>query len=72
MWMAPEVLTSSGAGNNLYSAKADVYSFAMLCVELITGENPYRGNMKLGNIRDHVVGKDLDFQRTYRVISGSS
>lgn len=53
MWMAPEVLTSSGAGNNLYSAKADVYSFAMLCVELITGGYPYREI--LGNIKDHVV-----------------
>jgi hypothetical protein len=56
MWMAPEVLTSSGAGNNFYSAKADVYSFAMLCVEILTGEKPYLDDaLTLGKIISSVV-----------------
>lgn len=37
-WMAPEVLTSQ-----IYSDKADVYSFGMVMWECITGKLPYEG-----------------------------
>lgn len=37
-WMAPEVLSSQR-----YDEKADVYSFAIILWEMLTGEVPYRG-----------------------------
>ncbi|KAF8400686.1 hypothetical protein HHK36_013986 [Tetracentron sinense] len=36
-WMAPELLTS----NNMVTEKVDVYSFAIVMWELLTGETPY-------------------------------
>ncbi|KAG6431715.1 hypothetical protein SASPL_109798 [Salvia splendens] len=42
IWLAPEVLAELGgkcSGN--YSEKADVYSFGMLCFELLTGKVPF-------------------------------
>eukprot|EP01065_Artemidia_motanka_P033382 TRINITY_DN4037_c0_g1_i1.p1 TRINITY_DN4037_c0_g1~~TRINITY_DN4037_c0_g1_i1.p1 ORF type:complete len:948 (+),score=205.10 TRINITY_DN4037_c0_g1_i1:78-2921(+) len=40
-WMAPEILRNDHAG---YSVKADVWSFGMVCVELLTLRNPYNEN----------------------------
>ncbi|KAL1532762.1 CBL-interacting serine/threonine-protein kinase 20-like [Salvia divinorum] len=57
IWLAPEVLAEHGGkckGN--YSEKADVYSFGMLCFELLTGKVPFedghlQGEQMLRNIR---------------------
>ncbi|OQR84902.1 protein kinase [Achlya hypogyna] len=38
-WAAPEILL----GKSNYDAKVDVYSFAMLMVEILNGEPPYTG-----------------------------
>jgi len=58
MWMAPEVLTSSGDGN-MYSAKADVYSFAMVCVEILIGKMPCSKSLtKIKDLRHYMVDKD--------------
>jgi tRNA A-37 threonylcarbamoyl transferase component Bud32 len=38
-WMAPEIL--AGAGN--YSSKVDVYAFAVVLWEILTGQMPYAG-----------------------------
>ena len=43
-WMAPEVIR--GEGNSKYHSrfnprKADVYSFAIICFEILSGESPY-------------------------------
>jgi len=48
-WMAPEVLLSSK-----YTEKADVYSFAIVMWEMITGEQPY-ASMKTWSIPQHVI-----------------
>lgn len=37
-WMAPEVLA-----NQAYNEKADVFSYGIICWELLTGECPYEG-----------------------------
>jgi hypothetical protein len=53
-WRAPEVFNiTSGCDETLYSMKADVYSFAMICVEVLTGDVPYH-NISTGHIRKHV------------------
>ncbi|KAL1830220.1 hypothetical protein ACET3Z_008632 [Daucus carota] len=47
VWYAPEVLAEQEQGNNSslkYTDKADVYSFAMLCFELLTGKVPFEDN----------------------------
>ncbi|XP_021732624.1 light-sensor Protein kinase-like [Chenopodium quinoa] len=45
IWHAPEVLTEQerpgSSGKYKYSEKADVYSFGMLCFELLTGKVPF-------------------------------
>nr|CAD1842293.1 unnamed protein product [Ananas comosus var. bracteatus] len=45
IWYAPEVLTeqeqSPDNGAAKYREKADVYSFAMICFELLTGKVPF-------------------------------
>lgn len=49
IWYAPEVLAeqekqgtlNSSPGKTKYSEKADVYSFAMICFELLTGKVPF-------------------------------
>ncbi|GAB2296692.1 hypothetical protein Dimus_030800 [Dionaea muscipula] len=60
IWHAPEVLAEQekpGSNGNLkYSEKADVYSFAMLCFELLTGKVPFedahlQGDKMSRNIR---------------------
>ncbi|KAG0569986.1 hypothetical protein KC19_6G130400 [Ceratodon purpureus] len=42
-WRAPEVFGVKGSPELLlpYSLKADVYSFAMTCVEILTGKKPF-------------------------------
>ncbi|XP_050229847.1 serine/threonine-protein kinase Nek5 [Mercurialis annua] len=63
IWYAPEVLAeieqTGPAGSSLthkYSEKADVYSFGMLCFELLTGKLPFedghlQGDQMTKNIR---------------------
>lgn len=62
IWYAPEVLSEHqqsehDPGNNCkYSEKADVYSFAMICFELLTGKVPFeeshlQGDRMSRNIR---------------------
>jgi len=41
-WMAPEILRERKLPD-FYSPKADVYSFAITCYEILTGETPYVG-----------------------------
>ncbi|KAH6760981.1 Protein kinase family protein [Perilla frutescens var. hirtella] len=45
IWLAPEVLAEleqpGGKCNAKYTEKADVYSFGMLCFELLTGKVPF-------------------------------
>ncbi|KAG6388247.1 hypothetical protein SASPL_153448 [Salvia splendens] len=42
IWLAPEVLAELGGKcSGSYSEKADVYSFGMLCFELLTGKVPF-------------------------------
>ena len=38
-WMAPEIMESSS-----YNEKADIYSFAMVLWEMVTGDTPFEGN----------------------------
>ncbi|KAK9742363.1 hypothetical protein RND81_03G166900 [Saponaria officinalis] len=60
IWYAPEVLTEQerpgSSCKNKYSEKADVYSFGMLCFELLTGKVPFedghlQGDKMSRNIR---------------------
>ncbi|KAL4298082.1 hypothetical protein GQ457_12G000770 [Hibiscus cannabinus] len=51
IWYAPEVLleleqTFSGSLVLKYSEKADVYSFGMLCFELLAGKPPFEGHVE--------------------------
>lgn len=45
IWYAPEVLTEmekpEGGSKSKYSEKADVYSFGMICFQLLTGKIPF-------------------------------
>ncbi|KAK8281013.1 hypothetical protein V6Z11_D09G214600 [Gossypium hirsutum] len=48
IWYAPEVMieqeqSSNGSSILKYSEKADVYSFGMLCFELLAGKQPFEG-----------------------------
>ncbi|KAF7828167.1 putative serine/threonine-protein kinase [Senna tora] len=58
IWLAPEVLTEleqKGKNNALcksnarYSEKADVYSFGMICFELLTGKVPFEDIYRNGD-----------------------
>ncbi|KAJ0962972.1 hypothetical protein J5N97_028094 [Dioscorea zingiberensis] len=61
IWYAPEVLvdqdqTSGSSSHSKYTEKADVYSFAMICFELLTGKIPFddshlQGDKMSRNIR---------------------
>ncbi|OHT01385.1 TKL family protein kinase [Tritrichomonas foetus] len=53
-WMAPEVLMSTPT----YDEKVDVYSFAIILWELLTGKVPY-DDMSTANIAIHVVEQGL-------------
>lgn len=48
IWYAPEVLAEQEqlgkTGNIKYTEKADVYSFGMVCFELLTGKVPFEDN----------------------------
>lgn len=53
IWYAPEVLLeqeqSGDAGSSKCTEKADVYSFAMICFELLTGKIPFEDNHLQGD-----------------------
>jgi serine/threonine protein kinase len=50
IWYAPEVLKPEGAdGETRCTEKADVYSFAMICFELLTGKVPFEDNHLQGD-----------------------
>uniref|UniRef100_A0A0E0GB21 Protein kinase domain-containing protein n=1 Tax=Oryza nivara TaxID=4536 RepID=A0A0E0GB21_ORYNI len=53
IWYAPEVLRSDGvadaAAAGRCTEKADVYSFAMICFELLTGKVPFEDNHLQGD-----------------------
>lgn len=57
IWYAPEVLLEwEQQGNVRYSEKADVYSFGMICFEILTGKVPFedghlQGDKMARNIR---------------------
>lgn len=44
-WMAPEVIENQGDKLKLHTWSADVYSHAMTCYEILTGEIPF-GTLK--------------------------
>ncbi|KAL5228323.1 hypothetical protein ABZP36_016588 [Zizania latifolia] len=51
IWYAPEVLKPEGEANAAarYTEKADVYGFAMICFELLTGKVPFEDNHLQGD-----------------------
>lgn len=57
-YYAPEVLTEIEHKTNIsnsnykYSEKADVYSFSMVCFQLLTGKVPFEGNGSNRNIKE--------------------
>ncbi|PSS24202.1 Protein kinase [Actinidia chinensis var. chinensis] len=60
IWHAPEILAEQeqlgSIGNSRYTEKADVYSFGMICFELLTGKVPFedghlQGDKMSRNIR---------------------
>jgi serine/threonine protein kinase len=56
IWYAPEVLERGGDAGVKRTEKADVYSFAMICFQLLTGKVPFedghlQGNKTSRNIR---------------------
>ena len=53
-WMAPEVYGVPGDDMKPYSMKADVYSFAMTCVEILTGQHPFPDILLPKDFRKHV------------------
>ncbi|KAG6409338.1 hypothetical protein SASPL_127376 [Salvia splendens] len=66
IWLAPEVLAELGgkcSGN--YSEKADVYSFGMLCFELLTGKVPFEDSHLQGEqmARNVMAGERPLFSR---------
>lgn len=61
-WMAPEIFRehkesakSNSKLSDFYSPKADVYSFAITCYEILTGETPYRSFESHKAISDFVL-----------------
>ncbi|KAJ6326655.1 hypothetical protein OIU78_013693 [Salix suchowensis] len=60
IWHAPEVLAEQGQARNSssrkFTEKADVYSFGMICFQLLTGKLPFedghlQGDQMINNIR---------------------
>lgn len=53
IWHAPEVLEeqelSGSKGNSKYTEKADVYSFGMICFQLLTGKVPFEDSHLQGD-----------------------
>ncbi|KAE9460205.1 hypothetical protein C3L33_07891, partial [Rhododendron williamsianum] len=53
IWHAPEILAEQehlgSIGNCRYTAKADVYSFGMICFELLTGKVPFEDSHLQGD-----------------------
>ncbi|CAI9101168.1 OLC1v1038429C1 [Oldenlandia corymbosa var. corymbosa] len=55
IWYAPEVLAeqeqcgNGGENNSKYTEKADVYSFGMICFELLTGKVPFEDSHLQGD-----------------------
>jgi hypothetical protein len=52
-WMAPEMIKALEGDVLKYPFKVDVYSFAMVCIEVLTGELPY------SKVADHEVYKKV-------------
>ncbi|XP_062180560.1 uncharacterized protein LOC133884960 [Phragmites australis] len=57
IWYAPEVLEQEGSGqpSAKCTEKADVYSFAMICFELLTGKIPFEDN----HLQGEHMGKNI-------------
>ena len=53
-WMAPEVMISNSKGKPSYPFKADVYSFAMVCYEVLTGLVPFH-DIKVGAMKQRIL-----------------
>jgi len=54
-WMAPEILES----NKHYTSKIDVYAYAIVLAEMLTGQTPYVGIEDPKTIRQRVLNEDL-------------
>ncbi|KAJ6828555.1 putative serine/threonine-protein kinase roco7 [Iris pallida] len=66
IWYAPEVLSeqeqagaASANGTFKYTEKADVYSFAMVCFELLTGKVPFDENHLQGDKMSRNIKADV-------------
>ncbi|CAL5433314.1 unnamed protein product [Camellia sinensis] len=59
IWYAPEVLAEqeqqSGKCSSKYTEKADVYSFGMLCFEILTGKIPFEE----GHLQEDKMGRNI-------------
>jgi hypothetical protein len=69
VWRAPEVFEVE-ENREKYTQSADVYSFSMVCFEVLTGDVPFRGKPRgtlLQNIRDGVRPQlpDVDYCPEY-------
>lgn len=57
-WMAPEIFKANKDDEHLehaYPMKADVYSFGVICSEILTGEEPY-SDIQLNSLYSKVTG----------------
>jgi hypothetical protein len=62
-YMAPEVMSPTiideKTGNQGYTFKADVYSFGMVCSEILTGNRPFQNRGGLKHIHRAVQERDM-------------